>query len=204
MIHQFRLDSYSTRAPWIARIFTNSHQYSNLVLLLPSWISWIQSSCVHLRPIFHPNAFSRSGQILFRWTAPTRSRSSWSQCLTILATIFENLDGKDSGSYERTEGIMIHFRSCMGISFFEQILEPVSRVRVLLISVQWILNHSCKHRLPVCRQEYCRLYYFNWFAIILWLKLRSTRGVDFIVIDVQLFHKSPKSSSYQHFLCMTL
>ena len=68
--------------PWIARKwakeFLESSQYSNLVLLLPSWMSQSQSFSEKPCAPLCANAFSSTGLIVSQWIAASDGRSSWS------------------------------------------------------------------------------------------------------------------------------
>ena len=86
--------------PWIVRMYINDtfefSQYSNLVLLLPTWKCWSQSWCEKSRAFFLPKALNNFEIMISQCTAPSWSRSSWLGCLTILMTIFETRADKSS------------------------------------------------------------------------------------------------------------
>ena len=100
--------------PWICwkqvKDFLESLQYSNLVLLLPSWMCRSQSFSEKSRAPLFANALSNFGLIVSQWTAASVSRSSWSWRT--------NAVERDPPLYDGQAEIIFHFLSFTGVVLF--------------------------------------------------------------------------------------
>ena len=190
--------------PWSARKwakkFWESSQYSDLVLLLPSWKSRSQCFSEESRVPCFANAFSSTGLVVSQWSAASDCRSSWSWWRTILVTILEAATDR-ALPYEELAGITFHFLSVVGMvlgvekdAWLGEILRVSAQVSLMLVwletwaaPVSWMLVFDCP------KQDYPSAF---WSSVS-----NSAPDLCFGIGNMDVIHEPTLSSGNQNMGC---